>query len=434
MIGDRARVILKGTLTSVIPRGLGYLYIILIIPMVLKELGEVALGLWLTVVSVIEILNFADFGITNNLINMVSKTYLEKDVESERKIVSSSFVMIILIALTICGIYFCTRGLFNWGSIFGVKDPVLLNETKTALTIVVLYFVVNFPLVIFQKIRYAIQERHLLNYYDASGKILTIALVLVGISLHFSLSQLILMYVIGPVTGQLVNTITLMVAKPQFVPNVGLLNKGTIKEIFGTSMYFFLINLSYLFYSSFDNILISHSLSAQKVVGFATVKRVYDVFPMLIALATPSFWVTNREAFLRGDKRWLNSFFHKCMLMNGIALLALMMLQLVLNVHFFNWFTHGKITELSQLLITVVALNGVVMVNYNFFSAFFMAIDEVKRLTVSFGIFAILSFTLKSFLLPRVGVTYTYMCNAILYFVIFFMPCYLYLRKKVAMK
>jgi O-antigen/teichoic acid export membrane protein len=224
-----------------------------------------------------------------------------------------------------------------------------------------------------------------------------------------------------------------MINKPQFVPSVGLMNKVTVKEIFGTSMYFFVINLAYLFYSSFDNILISHSVNAQAVAGFATVKRVYDVFPMMVALATPSFWVTNREAFLRKDMQWLNSFFHKGMLMNGAALLALVVLSLVLNVHFFTWFTHGKVAELTQLLITVVAVNAVIIINYNFYSAFFIAIDEIKRFTWFFGVFAVLSFAMKMLLLPRIGVTYTYVCNAMLYFITFFLPCYLYLRKKVVL-
>ena len=430
VIGERARVILKGTLTSVIPRGLGYLYTILIIPLVLKAHGQTALGLWLTVISVIEILNFADFGITNNLINMVSKTYLEKDVVNERKIVSSSFVMISIIAAIICLAYFSFKGYGDWGHILGVTDPALIKQAELALDIVVLYFIVNFPLVIFQKIRYAIQERHFLNYYEGGGKIVTIALVLIGIFLHFSLSGLILMYVIGPVSGQLINTITLMIRKPQFVPSVGLVNKTTVREIFGTSMYFFLINLAYLFYSSFDNILISRSINADAVAGFATVKRVYDVFPMMIALATPSFWVTNREAFLRKDMKWLHSFFHKGMLMNGAALAALVLLSLILNVYFFTWYTHGKI-PFNQLLITVVAVNAVIIINYNFFSAFFIAIDEIKRFTWFFGCFAVLSFGMKVVLLPQIGVMYTYVVNALLYLGVFFIPCYLYLRKKV---
>ncbi|PUZ26245.1 hypothetical protein DCC81_18650 [Chitinophaga parva] len=433
VIGDRAKVILKGTLTSVIPRGLGYLYTILIIPLVLKAHGEIALGLWLTVVSVIEILNFADFGITNNLINMVAKTYLEKDVETERKIVSSSFVMIIVIACVICGMYLATKDHVDWAHLLKVDDQHLIGEAKRSLTIVVLYFVINFPLVIFQKIRYAIQERHFLNYYEASGKIVTILLVLLGIYLHFSLSQLILMYVLGPVSGQLINTITLMINKPQFVPSLALFNKGTVKEIFGTSVYFFVINLAYLFYSSFDNILITNAINPSAVAGFATVKRVYDLFPMMVALATPSFWVTNREAFLRRDMRWLNNFFTKGILMNGAALLALVVLSLIVNAHFFKWFTHGSVENMTQLLITVVAVNAVIIINYNFYSAFFIAIDEIKRFTWFFGVFAVLSFGMKVLLLPRIGVTYTYMCNAGLYFVTFFLPCYLYLRKKVVL-
>ncbi|HEY0272325.1 MAG TPA: hypothetical protein VGC22_04020 [Chitinophaga sp.] len=234
---------------------------------------------------------------------------------------------------------------------------------------------------------------------------------------------------IGPVSGQLVNTVTLIVNKPQFLPSLGLVNKDTLKEIFGTSMFFFLINVAYLFYSSFDNILISRSLSADAVAGFATVKRIYDVFPMMIALATPSFWVTNREAFIRGDRRWLSSFFKKGVLINGAALIAMVLLSLILNVHFFTWFTHGKVA-FTQLLITVVAVNAVIIINYNFFSAFFMAIDQVKRFTWYIGAFAVVSFAMKATLLPVYGLVNTYVINAFLYLLMFFLPCYIYLRKK----
>lgn len=120
-IGDRAGNLLKGSITSVIPRGIGFLYTILIIPLIISSLGKDALGVWLTIVSIVDVLNFADFGITNNIINLISKTNLEKDSLKEKNITSTCVFVISVIAITIFFIYFLEKewltGRTYWESI-----------------------------------------------------------------------------------------------------------------------------------------------------------------------------------------------------------------------------------------------------------------------------------------------------------------------------
>ncbi|MEC5145326.1 Polysaccharide biosynthesis protein [Chitinophaga sp. 180180018-2] len=429
-IGDRAGNLLKGSITSVIPRGIGFLYTILIIPLIISSLGKDALGVWLTIVSIVDVLNFADFGITNNIINLISKTNLEKDSLKEKNITSTCVFVISVIAITIFFIYFFGKGMVNWANILGIHNNDLLRQALKSLDILILYFLINFPLVIYQKIRYAIQERHYLNYYEGFGKMISIILVFGGIQMYLPLSGLIMMYVLGPVIGQIVNTITLLYNKPQFIPDIKFINRGSLKEIFGASIYFFLINVSYLFYTSLDNILISNILNAGEAASFASVQKVYLIFPMLFALATPSLWVANREAFLQKDHIWLNKVFNKGILINVCSLFFLVLLSLLLNGGFFTWFTDGKIIY-DQWMVTVISINAATMISYNFFSAFFIAIDEMQNFALMFLAFSILSFLLKIYALPRIGITDTYMINSILFIVIFFMPCFILLKRKI---
>ena len=429
-IDNRLKVIILGTITSAIPRALGFIYTLMIIPLVINLLGKEALGVWLTIVSIIELLNFADFGVTNNLINKVSEASINKDEQKEKEIISSSFFIILLFGFLIGCLYLFIREYVDWSNILGIKNQRLLQESVTSLNILIGYFIINFPLVIYQKVRYAIQERQYLNYYEGVGKALSIVLVLIGIFYQFRLPNLILMFIIGPIVGQLLNTIMLLHKKRHYIPSMKKVSGTAIKDIFSTSQYFFLINVCYLFYTSLDNLLISSLINAAEVAKYASISRVYLVFPMVIALITPSLWVANREAFIMKDFNWIRELFKKSNIIILSSSVILFGASFILNERFFEWFTGGSIA-FDQELVMIVALNAVTIIAYNLISSFFIAIDEVKIFALIFSVFSFLAFVAKYKLLGQYGLTFAYGINFILFVLLFFTPSVFYLKRKL---
>src|ERR1700722_3544893 len=102
---ERYRRVVLTTLSACLAKVIVALTLLVSVPLTLSYLGPDCFGLWMTVGSIIAILNFSVFGICNGMVNAVSEANGKDDRELARRYVSSAFFMLSGVSLLLLIIF-----------------------------------------------------------------------------------------------------------------------------------------------------------------------------------------------------------------------------------------------------------------------------------------------------------------------------------------
>ena len=91
----------KSMILSTLCKPIGMLLSFLYTPLLLNCLGEESYGIWSTILSIINWINYFDVGIGNGLRNQLTKDVERKDNESARSSVSTAYILLSLVSFVI---------------------------------------------------------------------------------------------------------------------------------------------------------------------------------------------------------------------------------------------------------------------------------------------------------------------------------------------
>ena len=164
-LSENNRIVIVNVIGSFFVKGLSMIVSFLTVPAYIKFFnGEIVLGVWFTILSVISwVLNF-DLGIGNGLRNYLTVAYIEKDFEEAKRLISSAYIVIGAITFIIIVISLKCFDYVSWNDFFKVEKDVISDGTML-LTVKVVF--VGIVLQIFFKIissvLYAIQKSSVNN-------------------------------------------------------------------------------------------------------------------------------------------------------------------------------------------------------------------------------------------------------------------------------
>jgi len=95
---ERYRRATLGAISGVAARVVSLLTVFVSVPLVLEELGSEQFGIWATLASFTVLLSFADFGISNGLVNMLVRVDAEEDRRSAAEHVTSALLLLTAVA------------------------------------------------------------------------------------------------------------------------------------------------------------------------------------------------------------------------------------------------------------------------------------------------------------------------------------------------
>src|ERR1700720_3547426 len=98
---ERHRLIIMTSLTSAIAKLITIGTALISVPLTLHYLGPERYGMWMTMSSFLVMLSFADLGIGNGLLTAVASAYGRDNRQEINRYVSSSFLVLTIIAMTI---------------------------------------------------------------------------------------------------------------------------------------------------------------------------------------------------------------------------------------------------------------------------------------------------------------------------------------------
>lgn len=317
---ERYRRIALTMLTSIGVRGISTLTALITVRLTVNYLGSERYGLWVTIMSVITALGFADLGIGNGLMNAISDANGRDDRESARGYVSSAWFM--LTGLSILGglAFLVLYPIIPWARIFNLTSDAVIAEAGPATAVFVVCFLLNMPLSLVQRIQAGYQEGMTNSLWMVFGYVLGFVALLVAIQARASLPWLVLAMAGTPVFATFLNNVVMFGMRRRWLrPRLSSITEGTAKKIVSVGFLFFVLQVAVAAAYSSDNIVVAQILGPQGVTQYSVPLRLFQIAPQILGMLLYPLWPAYGEAIARGDMAWVRRTLKRSILI-GLAI------------------------------------------------------------------------------------------------------------------
>jgi O-antigen/teichoic acid export membrane protein len=280
------------------------------VPLTLKYLGNERFGMWMAVSSVVALFSFADLGIGNGLVNLVTDAEGRGDHEATQRAISSGFWILAAIATLLLGATAIAYPITPWQSVFRVTSPAAIHEAGPVFVVLISCFAVNLPIGVVSRIESAYQSGFVPNLWSIASNIASLLAILLIIHFHGSVPLLLLAVSGVPVLGVAANGAHLfLLRRPWLLPRIRYFSLTAAKGLVGTGLLFFCIQVAGVLGYQSDNMVIAQIMGAAQVTNYAVAARMFSVIPIVMGMAIAPLWPAYADAIARGDIHWVRSAF-----------------------------------------------------------------------------------------------------------------------------
>lgn len=422
---ERYRRSFLTTISTISSKFITTLIMIISVPLTINYLGTESFGLWMTISSVLLILNpFADLGLGVSYMNKISESIGKQNYSLSRKYTSNAFFILFVVAFAILFLFSVLFPLLNWTDLFKLKTPVAILQVNEAMVALVVLFAIGLPLVIVEKFQEGNQEGYFSNIWQSIGTLLSLGGILLVVYFQLGLTALIYATLGFTILSRLANFIFQFYFKKKWAaPRVKDIDINIIKSLLKTGVVFFLLNIFQVIGYSSDNFIISNILGVEAVALYGVVQKL-SLLALIFGAFTNSLWPAYTEALAIGDYNWVKRTIKKTIIINlGLGILIGTFITTFGSWIIYKW-TGGKLLPSTDLLlgfsffIIVNGLVGSVAIIYN--SSFILK-WQLPLIIVS----AISSIILKVFLCKSYGISGVVWATVISYTLFYLLPSWI---------
>lgn len=326
---ERYRRATLGAVTGVVARVVSLLTVVVSIPLVLAELGSQHFGIWATLASFTVLLNFADLGVGNGLVNMLVRADGEGDHRRAAEHVASALALVTTAAALLGILFASVYAVVDWAAFYNTGASRDAEVAARATAVFAGCFLALLPLGLFQRIHLGYQEATMTYAWVAAGSVLGLVGVLAASLADASLPWFVAATTGGPVVAGFLNGIVLLgSSRPWLRPRPSLISRDSLRDLASTGGAFFVIQSSSAIAYYSGPIIVAQLKGAGAVEDYAVPMRLFAFLPVLLSIAMTATWPTLRSAVLKGDIGWVRRVLKRATWL-GLSLLALPTLGLV---------------------------------------------------------------------------------------------------------
>ena len=270
-------------------------------PMLLSYLGDESYGIWSTILSVINWINYFDVGIGQGLRNMLARSVALNDKDKSNRLVSTGYIALSTISMATCLIGVLLIGLLDINELFNTKLSV-----KPVLLVSFFCICINFMLSLSKTLLYATQQAEKVGIMT----VLTQGINLLGIGVLslFSKENLLAVAIVIGISGIVVNLIftgRIWMHYSYLTPKINQFQSSELKGICNVGIKFFLIQIAALILYSTDNIIITHLFGPSSVTPYHTSYVAFGVLNGLFGAMISPLWSKYTVAMEQKNFKWI---------------------------------------------------------------------------------------------------------------------------------
>lgn len=309
-----SKVVAKNTFYAFLIKGGALAISFFSTPLFIKYFdNNVVLGLWYTLLAVLNWFLAFDLGIGNGIRNHLVKAITVDDRKEAKRILSSGFLSVGAVSILMAIIGSVLILTIDLNSFFNISESVVNARTLKQSTLLIFYAIVlRFMLTTVSSVFYALQRSAVNNFLALCVSLLLFLYVLIfrfdnpDIALiNISWSYLVICNLPIIIAGFLVFMRELKDCRPNWT----FINRESINKIMGVGIIFFLCQIAYLIIASTNEFFVSHFWDPLYAADYGFYYRIIMLVSMMASLALTPTWSMITKAYTEGNYSWLRKLY-----------------------------------------------------------------------------------------------------------------------------
>jgi O-antigen/teichoic acid export membrane protein len=395
--------------------------------LIIHSAGPERFGLWTAITASVALLNFADLGIGNSLLNALSRSRAHGDTTESARLISSATYAFVAIATCLTALLVALTIGVDWSAAFRVNGTVAAGDADPTFLIVGMALVVALPLTVSSSLQLAYQEGYRAQIWVIVGQLGAIAFLAAAVRLHAPLPVLAACVLFIPLLAQATNAVRVFGSNhPELMPRISSVDATATRMLLATGLLFLFLQLSWTLAFASDNLIIDRILGPTAVAGYAVPYQGFSAVATLAILPLGALWPAYADAAARQDFRWLRNTVRRTIAFMALVGCALAGLSLVIARPLLHlWIGHG--THYSNALLWGFALWLPVYCTGSAVAMYLNAMGVVRFQVATVSIMVVANLGLSIGLVRAWGPAGAIYASVISYTVLVGIPCTWYL-------
>ena len=360
------RDIFKNIIASFFVKGASIILALFTTPAYMRYFNnDTALGVWFTVVSIINWVLMFDLGIGNGLRNKLPKAIEDNNKKEQQELISSAYISIFLLSIVFLIILLIANNFINWNVVLNVDNKVLsLHILRVSMGILIVGIVLRLVLNLNSSIFFAIQKssiNNLIGLFSTLFIFIYVTFSNVG-SISSNFMKLSIANTVLSNLPLLIGTVYIfMVPFKKMLPRIKYFKLDKAKEILKIGTILLWLQVVFMIIASTHAFLITNFRSPDEVVEYNIYYKVYYGILSIFYLSLTPIWSAVTKAQAKKDYKWIYKLY--------IVLLVITIPFLIINFASLPFLQRFFDIWLKEKTIPVNNMYVISFILFNFFFA-----------------------------------------------------------------
>ncbi len=302
----RTLIVKKNIIYSVLIKVSSIAVSFMLVPLTIGYVSSELYGVWLTLSSILTWLTFLDFGFSQGLKNKLTEAIAHEQWNRGKKLVSTTYFLMILIFVPLCIIIQFLIPLVDWCKLLNISIEYKSDIIKT-LHVLMAFCCVQMIVNVVVSVIAAYQKVALSNSFGVIGNVISLIIIFILTKLcPPSLLYLCFTLAAMPIVVTVLASIILYSTSfKQIAPSLRCIEIPLSKELFTLGYKFFILNIQAVVLYQATNVIISNVSSPIWVTSYNIAYKYLSVAMMIFTIATQPLWPAFTDAYTRGDFSWM---------------------------------------------------------------------------------------------------------------------------------
>ena len=301
---------------------------------------QTVLGIWYTIISVLNWVMYFDLGLGNGLRNKLPKAIAENDTKKMKEYISTTYISMsgVVLVLLLVGTTIIPH--LNWNSILNVSSNIVENRTLViCVAIIFLGIMLQFIVKLVVSVLYALQKSAIVNFLTLCSSLIALMALYImpSATIEINLWRMAIINVVAMTIPYLIISFVVYIKLlPGTAPKFKFFRKELVSSVLRIGISLMWLGLIFMVISSTNEFLISYFTAPQYVVEYQAYYKVFKTGAMLFSLALTPIWSAVTKAQAAKDYKWIAKIYRIFLLATGVCLiiefLIIPILQLFMNV------------------------------------------------------------------------------------------------------
>lgn len=401
-LSENNKIVISNVAGAFIVKGFALFVTLYTLPSYIKFFNNSeVLGLWFTILSLLNwILNF-DLGIGNGLRNKLAVSIALRNNTLTKHYVSSAYYSVGIIVLLIsCVFPFLLYNVDLSHSLNISKEILSPNALYLSIIIVLIGVMLQFWIRLISSVLYALQKSSINNLLVLCTNILILlyAKFAPSGSNDSNVIAMSIVHGVAVLSPLVIASVWVFSSTLSFaIPKWKYVKKRYVREVVGLGGIFFFIQVAYMIIMSTNEYLITITSSNADNITYQAYYKLFSLGSTIFALMLTPIWSVVTKAKAENNYLWIKKTYYRFLKLGVLFCLCEFLLIVFIKPVMAFWLGDG-VVDISVPYCCYFAVFGSLMVFISIFSSIANGIGRLKSQAICFGIGALLKIPLAIFL------------------------------------